>query len=135
MSELPVGVPSVNPTTKAFWDATAEGRFLLQRCDACDLVIWFPRRNCPQCWTETLSTFDASGRGEVYSHTVIHKGSNEFKDAAPYVVAYVELDEGPRVLTNIIGCDPAEVHVGMPVEVVFEDTGAGNALYRFRPTR
>ena len=133
MNDLPVTPPSVNPTTRAFWEATAEGRFLLQRCEACDLVIWFPRRNCPSCWTEDLAVFDASGAGEVYSYTVIHKGVNDWKGAAPYVVAYVELAEGPRVLTNIVGCEPAEVRVGMPVRIVWQDTGAGSALYRFTP--
>ena len=133
MNDLPVTPPSVNPTTRVFWDATAEGRFLLQHCEACDLVIWFPRRHCPSCWTENLAVFDASGTGEVYSYTVIHKGANDWKDVAPYVVAYVELAEGPRVLTNIVGCDPGDVRVGMPVRIVWQDTGAGSALYRFTP--
>jgi uncharacterized OB-fold protein len=133
MSDLPIPAPPVNPTTRAFWEATAEGRFLLQRCDDCDLVIWFPRRHCPSCWREDPATFDASGLGEVYSYTIIHKGSNEWREAAPYVVAYVELAEGPRVLTNITGCDPADVRVGMPVRIVWQDTGAGSALYRFVP--
>lgn len=133
MSELPVSAPVVNSTTRAFWEATGESRFLLQRCDACDLVIWFPRRHCPSCWTENLTTFEASGLGEVYSYTIIHKGANEWKDVAPYVVAYVELAEGPRVLTNIVECDPADVTVGMPVRIVWHDTGSGSALYRFAP--
>ena len=133
MNDLPVTPPTVNTTTRAFWEATAEGRFLLQRCDACDLVIWFPRRHCPSCWTENLAVFDASGRGEVYSYTIIHKGANEWKDVAPYVVAYVELAEGPHVLTNTVECDPADVRVGMPVRVVWQDTGAGSALYRLAP--
>lgn len=133
MNPFPAPAPVITPTTARFWAATCEGRFELQRCAACDLVIWFPRARCPQCWTTDLSHFDASGLGTVYSHTVIRKVANEYKDAAPFVVAYVELDEGPRVLTNIVECDVDEVKVGMRVQVVFHDTGQGSALYRFRP--
>jgi len=123
----------VTSTTKAFWKATSEGRFLLQRCDACDVVVWFPRKHCPECWSETLATFDASGEGTVYSYTIIRKVANEYKQATPFVVAYVELAEGPRIMTNIVGCDVDSVRVGMPVAIEFHDTGEGNALYRFHP--
>ncbi len=134
MSTLPNPAPLVTQANKAFWDATAEGRFQLQRCNACDTVLWFPRRQCPSCWTENISTFDASGKGIIYSFAVIRKGAMLYKEAGPFVVAYVELAEGPRVMTNIVECDVDAVKVGMPVEVVWHDTGQGNALYRFRPT-
>lgn len=134
MSTLPTPAPLVTQANKAFWDATAEGRFQLQRCNECDTVLWFPRRQCPSCWTENISTFDASGKGVVYSFAIIRKGAMLYKEAGPFVVAYVELAEGPRVMTNIVDCDVETVEVGMPVEVVWHDTGQGNALYRFRPT-
>jgi uncharacterized OB-fold protein len=134
MNPLPTPAPMVTTTTKEFWSGTARGEFLLQQCTACDLVIWFPRSHCPECATTDLPTFRASGKGVVYSHTVIRKVGNEYKDAVPFVVAYVELDEGPRIMTNIVECDPNEVKVGMRVEMVFHDTGAGSALYRFRPS-
>ena len=133
MSTLPNPAPTVTQANAAFWAATAEGRFQLQRCNECDTVLWFPRRHCPSCWTENVSTFDASGKGVIYSFTVIRKGAMLYKDAGPFVVAYVELAEGPRVMTNIVECDVETVAVGMPVEIVFHDTGQGNALYRFRP--
>lgn len=133
MSTLPNPAPTVTQANAAFWAATAEGRFQLQRCNECDTVLWFPRRHCPSCWTENVSTFDASGKGVIYSFTVIRKGAMAYKDAGPFVVAYVELAEGPRVMTNIVECDVETVAIGMPVEVVFHDTGQGNALYRFRP--
>lgn len=133
MSTLPNPAPTVTQANAAFWAATAEGRFQLQRCNECDTVLWFPRRHCPSCWTENVSTFDASGKGVIYSFTVIRKGAMLYKDAGPFVVAYVELAEGPRVMTNIVECDVETIAVGMPVEVVFHDTGQGNALYRFRP--
>lgn len=133
MSTLPNPAPTVTQANAAFWAATAEGRFQLQRCNECDTVLWFPRRHCPSCWTENVSTFDASGKGVIYSFTVIRKGAMAYKDAGPFVVAYVELAEGPRVMTNIVECDVETVAVGMPVEIVWHDTGQGNALYRFRP--
>jgi uncharacterized OB-fold protein len=133
MSTLPNPAPMVTQANAEFWAATAEGRFQLQRCNECDTVLWFPRRHCPSCWTENVSTFDASGKGVIYSFTVIRKGAMAYKDSGPFVIAYVELAEGPRVMTNIVDCDVETVKVGMPVEVVFHDTGEGNALYRFRP--
>ena len=132
MSTLPTPAPTVTQANAAFWAATAEGRFQLQRCNECDTVLWFPRRHCPSCWTENVSTFDASGKGVVYSFTVIRKGAMAYKESGPFVIAYVELAEGPRVMTNIVDCDVETVKVGMPVEVVWHDTGQGNALYRFR---
>jgi len=130
MTSLPNPAPMVTTTSAAFWQATSEGRFILQRCESCDIVVWFPRKHCPECWTESLTTFDASGKGTVYSYTIIRKVANEYKQATPFVVAYVELAEGPRVMTNIIGCDVESVQVGMPVTMEFHDTGEGNALYR-----
>lgn len=130
---LPAPAPIITSTTAAFWKATTQGRFILQRCDACNIVLWFPRRNCPTCWTEEVSTFDAQQTGTIYSFTVVRKGAGVFKDAGPFVVAYVELADGPRIMTNIVDCDIDALHIGMPVEMVFHDTGEGSALYRFRP--
>jgi uncharacterized OB-fold protein len=133
MSTLPNPAPLITKANESFWAATAEGRFQLQRCNECNTVSWFPRRHCPSCWTESVSTFNASGKGVIYSFTIIRKGAMAYKESGPFVIAYVELAEGPRVMTNIVECDVETVAVGMPVEVVFHDTGQGNALYRFRP--
>lgn len=133
MTMLPAPAPVINSTTAEFWKATTEGRFILQRCNACDIVLWFPRRNCPNCWTEDVSTFDAQQTGTIYSFTVVRKGKGAFQDAGPFVIAYVELADGPRIMTNIVDCDIDALHIGMPVEMVFHDTGEGSALYRFRP--
>jgi len=130
---LPAPAPVINSTTAEFWKATTEGRFILQRCDTCNIVLWFPRRNCPKCWTEDVSTFDAQQTGTIYSFTVVRKGKGAFQDAGPFVVAYVELADGPRIMTNIVDCDIDALHIGMPVEMVFHDTGEESALYRFRP--
>jgi uncharacterized OB-fold protein len=135
MSEdrLPTEAPRPTSATQEFWAATGDGTLLLQRCDACGTVIWYPKGFCPACSSFATSWFAASGLGTVYSFTVVRKAAGAWQKATPYVIAYVELAEGPRVLTNVVGCDPGSVEVGMPVQVVFDDTGEGTALYRFRP--
>lgn len=132
-TQLPTNAPPVTNDTQEFWDATARGVFLLKRCDDCGVVIWYPRFVCPDCHGTATSWFEASGRGTVYSYTVPRRGQGPWKDVAPFIVAYVELDEGPRVMTNLVEVEPEAVEVGMAVEVVWHDTGEGRALYRFRP--
>jgi len=132
-SNLPTNAPPVSNETQEFWDATAEGRFLLKRCDACGTVIWYPRFLCPDCHSTETSWFEASGKGTVYSYTVPRRGQGPWRDAVPFIVAYVELEEGPRILTNLVGVEPDAVEIGMPVEVTWHDTGEGSALYRFTP--
>ena len=129
---LPAPAPVVNAETRPFWDATAEGKLLLPRCADCDTVIWYPRAFCPECGSFTISWFEATGRGTIYSFTINRRGQGDYRDLA-YVVAYVELEEGPRVLTNIVDCDMEQLAVGQAVQVVFHPTSSGAALPRFRP--
>ena len=129
---LPCPVPIINPETEAFWSATLEGRLLLSRCDMCEEIIWYPRPFCPRCGTWGTSWIEAVGRGTVYAFTVVRGGDGEYRGVV-YTLAYVELVEGPRILTNIVSADISEVYVGMPVEVVFERTEGQAALPRFRP--
>ena len=129
---LPTTAPVVTPETERFWAATAEGRLLLPRCTECDALIWYPKGVCTECGSTDLEWIEASGRGEVYSYSTTWQAFGEYAQAVPYVVAYVELAEGPRVLTNIVGCEPSAIRIGDPVVAVFENTGEGNALVRFR---
>ena len=134
MTTLPAPAPYVSPDNKEFWAATAQGRLLLRRCDDCAEYIWYPRPFCPSCGSLSTSWTQASGEGTVYTFTVVHRSNVPgYRDAGPYVVAYVELAEGPRIMTNVTGCEPSEVTVGMPVRVTFDDTGEGSALFRFQP--
>jgi uncharacterized OB-fold protein len=133
-SRLPTPAPEQNPETEGFWKATTQGHLLLPRCDSCGVFIWYPRTLCPDCGSHSVGWTEASGLGTVYSYSVVHRSSGEYQGAVPYVVAYVELAEGPRVLTNIIGSDPDRVYIGQPVRAVFCDTGEHSALYRFEPT-
>ena len=134
MSDLPAKPAVPNVETQPFWDATAEGRIDLPRCTACELVIWYPRGVCPDCQSTDLTWETMAGTGEVHSFTVTRSGGGRrWRDHLPYVVAYVRLDEDPTLLTNVVGCDPDDVEIGMRVQAVFDDTGEGHALVRFAP--
>lgn len=133
---LPAPAPTVLPEIKQFWDATAEGRLLLPRCDDCQTVVWYPRPFCPACGSLRITWIQASGEGTVYSFTINRRGTAdlpEYRQVGTYVLAYVELEEGPRIMTNVVDCEPDSVQIGQRVEVVFHDTGKGTALPRFRP--
>src|SRR5581483_11179388 len=98
----------------------------------CAATIWYPRAMCPECGCLRTEWFAGSGSGVVYSFTINHKGVGLYR-GDPYVIAYVELEEGPRVLTNIVDVDPTEVRIGMAVKSVFVKTGDRLALMRFAP--
>ena len=130
-SGLPVGEPVVDEDSRPFWEGAAEGRLVLPRCRRCQTVIWYPRHLCVNCGSREVDWFEASGSGSVYSFTVVRNGEGAFSTTTPFVVAYVELEEGPRVLTNLIG-EPAGWSVGQPVSAVFDrSTEGGQPLLRF----
>jgi len=128
---LPTRAPRRNAETAPFWDACAAGRLMLPKCDGCGELIWYPRRFCPFCATHSVTYVDVSGRGTVYTFTIMRRGDGPFRERSPYVLAYVQLDEGPIMMTNIVGVDPEWVEVGQAVRVVFEPAGDGDAIPRF----
>jgi uncharacterized OB-fold protein len=134
VSTLPSADPRPNPETREFWEATREGRLLLPRCRSCATLIWYPRAICPGCHGADTEWFEASGRGSVYSYTVVHRSFGPWREATPYFVAYVELEEGPRLLTNLVDADPDRVQIGTPVVLRFAPTASGHSLPRFAPT-
>jgi len=133
--------PKVGAESGPFWEATRERRLLVQWCTACDRGIFYPRSFCPYCGgtdsgASTLSWKEASGRATVYAVTVEHKPSAmgaTFSNGEPYVVALVDLEEGVRMLTNIVGCPADEVVVGLPVTVTWEPLTDGRQLPLFTP--
>ena len=131
--EPPVGVEA-----GPFWEATRDSRLLVQWCTSCDRGVFYPRVFCPHCaaGADALEWRDASGRGTVYAAVVEHKpqaaGAN-FSDGQPYCVALVDLEEGVRMLTNVVGCPPGEVRCGMPVSVTWEPLSDGRRLPLFEP--
>ncbi|MEX1007919.1 MAG: OB-fold domain-containing protein [Acidimicrobiia bacterium] len=124
----------MSETSAPFWDATRDRRLVIQWCTACDAPVWFPRDVCLGCLGDALEWRAASGRGEVYAFTVENKPAmpTPFGDE-PYVVALVELAEGPRLMTNVVGCPPQSVTVGMPVQVTWEELSDGRNLPLFEP--
>jgi uncharacterized OB-fold protein len=132
--QLPSPAPPVNPETEAFWSATTRGTLLLKGCRACHVIHWYPRSMCPACGSFDTEWIEASGRGTVYSFTIVRRGAPlAYAEATPYVVAHVELEEGPRIMSNIVDCQPERISVGDHVEVLFHPTGKSSALPRFRP--
>lgn len=114
----PRPVPDVTPESERYWEAAANGHLLLSVCPECDLAIHYPRARCPDCFAETEWT-EASGDGTVYSYSVAERMEGWPEADLPIIVAYVELAEGPRMMTNLVDCDPDDVSVGAPVSVAF----------------
>ena len=130
----PKPLPRIDEESKGFWEACQRHELYMQRCQACGAMRHYPRTVCPACLSADAEWVLSSGRGAVYTFTVCFQNQAPgFRDALPYVLAYVELDEGVRMLTNIVECDPAAVHIGMAVEVVFDDVTPTVALPKFRP--
>lgn len=127
--------PPVTEVTQAFWDATREQRLLVQWCLDCDAPIFFPREVCPACLGTSLDWRLAGGEAEVYAVSVQHQPAYPtLADRVPYAVALVDLDEGIRMMTNVIGGDPDDVFVGQRVELCWEPLSDGRNLPQFRPT-
>jgi hypothetical protein len=133
-SERPL--PSLDSEVdRVFWEAAAEERLLIQECSSCGEPQFFPRSWCHYCGSGDVEWIESEGRGHVHAHTVIRRATElpAFADEIPYVVAYVELDEGVRMCTNVVDCDPEGIEHGMPVEVTFEPVDESVALPVFRP--
>lgn len=123
--------PTASWETRGYWEGAGRGEIVLQRCGDCGVVQHKPRGICVSCLSSNIEHFVASGRGTVYTFTVTNQNqARGFADACPYVMAYVDLEEGPRLLTNIVGCEPDEVSIGMSVvaEFVTQEREDGEAF-------
>jgi len=131
---IPRPLPQPTPITQPFWDAAREHRLSMQRCRSCEKFVFYPRPLCSHCGSDDLEWRDLSGRATVYSYTIARRATaRPFEPDVPYVIAIVELDEGPRMTTNIVGCPPEDVRIGMPVLAHFEDASDEITLVKFRP--
>ena len=119
--------PPVNPETKPFWDAAAQGRLLIKRCTACNEPHWYPRAICPFCGSERTEWMEASGHGTIYSYSIFRRAP------IPYAIAYVTLAEGPTMMTNIVDCDLNAIRIGQAVRVAFKPTDGGPPVPMFAP--
>jgi uncharacterized OB-fold protein len=132
MAEAPAPpLPAPDALTRPFWEACRRRELSVACCDECGHGFLPPGPCCPRCWGTRLGWRRASGRGRVWSFAVYRRAYHP-GIPAPYVVALVELEEGPRLVSNVVACAPEEVEVGMPVRVRFDDVG-GVALPRFEP--
>lgn len=122
------------PLTQPFWDAADAGELLMQVCGSCDRAQLYPGALCRVCWSTSLHWRAAAGTGTVWSLTVAEvPGHPAWQDQTPYCLAIIELDEGPRMLSNVIGCDPYDVKVGQRVRLAPNDVAGEGPPLRFMP--
>jgi uncharacterized OB-fold protein len=122
-----IPAPEPNPETKPFWDAAAQGRLLIKSCRACGQPHYYPRALCPHCFSDQTEWKTAAGTGTIYSYSVMRRAET------PYAIAYVTLDEGVSMMTNLVGCDFDALRIGQRVKVVFTPTDGGPPVPTFTP--
>jgi uncharacterized protein len=125
-------LPILNPEAEPFWEACAQGRLSIQRCLDCGEPFFFPRAFCPRCSSDRLEWFDCSGRATLYTFTVVRRQAIAGLPA-PYLLALVDLEEGPRMMTHVVEADPARLEPGAPLRVTFRGEIGGRPLPLFRP--
>jgi uncharacterized OB-fold protein len=130
----PKPVPKPTPDTAPYWEGTARGELRVQRCNACERAYFYPRPYCPHCSSDDVSWITASGRGRLHTYLISHRPAPGFGDQVPYAIAVVELEEGPRMMANIVGVEntPDALVLDMPLEVGFEGRG-DQSVPVFRP--
>ena len=122
-----VGDTNSNPETKRVFDAAADGKLIVPKCNACGRSHWYPRAICPHCFSQDLAWNAASGKGTIYSLSVMKRAE------VPYAIAYVTLDEGPTMMTNIVDCDLDSIRIGQKVKLTFVPSEGGPSMPMFTP--
>lgn len=113
-----MAVPEIHPEHKEYWEAAAEGKLLIKKCEACGEYHYYPRVHCPFCNSDQTKWVEAKGTGRVYTYSVMRRGVS-------YAIGFVTLDEGPRMMTNFVDCDLDTIAIDQKVKVVFKESGAG----------
>jgi uncharacterized OB-fold protein len=127
-------LPKLEPDVRPYWDYLKQHRMHVQRCPSCERYYFPPSDYCPRCFSSDVAWTPVSGRGTVYSWVTMHRAyTPAYEGEIPYNVSLVDLEEGVRVWTNVVGCAPTDVYCGMPVQVVYEDVSDEIALARFQP--
>jgi uncharacterized OB-fold protein len=122
-----IPAPPANPETKAFWEAASQGKLLIKRCTSCGQSHYYPRALCPFCGSDATEWQPVSGAGTIYSYSVMRRAE------VPYAIAYVTLDEGVTMMTNLVDCDFDALKIGQRVRVVFTPTDGGPPVPTFTP--
>lgn len=130
----PKPAPVITPETKPYWDAAQDEELRIQRCIPCDRFYFYPRPFCPDCFSQDVVWERVSGRATLHSYVINHRPLPGWEDDAPYAIALVELAEGPRMASAIVGIPntPDDLVLDMPLEVCFEEQG-GMKIPKFRP--
>jgi hypothetical protein len=123
-----ITAPQPNLETQPFWDAAAAGKLLIKKCNSCGEMHFYPRANCPFCFSGDTAWQEASGDGTIYTYSVMRRGT-----PVPYAIAYVTLAEGPTMMTNIVDCDLDGIKIGAAVKVVFKPSEGGPPVPCFAP--
>ena len=127
-------LPTIEDDSREYWDAAADGRLLIARCGSCERVHHYPRVMCPFCWSEDVTSVEASGHATLYTYsTVFMNDLPPFKERLPYTAAVVDLEEGPRLMTTIVGADPADLRIGMVLQFEPQAIADGVTAAVFRP--
>ncbi len=125
-------LPAINEESRPFWEGCKRHELVLQRCQDCGAFVYYPRALCTACHSDRLRWEPVSGQGTIYSFTVCHRPAGPaFQGDVPYVVALIDLREGPRMISNIVGIAPALVRIGQSVRVAFEDVTEELTLPKF----
>ena len=129
---LPLPPPVANADSLPYWNAARKRRLVIRKCKDCGELHFMPRYLCPNCWSDQLEWVDSKGIGTVHSFSVIRRASDPaFAHLVPYVIALIELDEGPRLMANVLGDDALSVNIDDRVTVTFEDRGDGALIPQF----
>ena len=127
-------LPNPDHETQAYWDAARERRLLIKRCNACNRAHFYPRPFCPHCWSNDVDWEQASGRATLYTYSIVHRNDlPSFSERVPYVAAVVDLEEGPRMMTNVEGCDQGDLQIGMRLLVDYRVETDDVTVPVFRP--
>lgn len=136
MSTLPArsDLPTIDAHSRPYWEAANGGRLLIARCGSCGRAHHYPRPFCPHCWSDDVVAEEASGRATLYTYsTVFMNDLVPFRDHLPYIAAVVDLAEGPRLATNIVGIEPEALTIGMPLTAEFRELADGVTVPVFGP--
>jgi len=129
-------LPITQPWSEPFWEGTKQGKLLVQHCKDCDTNIFYPRKFCPECWSDNLDWIESSGRAKILTFsTAYDMVEPKFMEDLPYTIAYVDLEEGVRMMTRIVECPPEDITFDMDVEVVFHKLNDDYYLPYFRPVK
>lgn len=111
--------PLIDSDSRPYWEGLSRGELCIQRCDDCLRHVFYPRAICPHCFSPRLTWITATGRGTIYSYTVVHQAYGAFADTVPFVIAIVELEEGVRMMTQIVDTSREELTISTPVSIVY----------------